>query len=252
LGERTGGKFRWYVDTGPVLEKAWAERAGIGWIGKNTCAIDAASGSYFFIGILLSTLEIPADGAAVDQCGSCRRCIVACPTQAIVEPYVLDARRCISYLTIEERGPIPGELASRFGSWIFGCDICQDICPYNRAQPDDGDAELAPRSENIAPRLEELAALTELEFRSRFRASPVLRARFAGLLRNVAIAVGNNAGPAASSILGSMRRRPDLMRHPATARAILESLCRSSLRHDEGEGGSPPVDDKGPAPRPSS
>ena len=184
-------RFRWYVDTGPVLERAWAEAAGVGWIGKNGCAIDPVRGSYFFIGSVITTLEIEPDTPSTDHCGSCRLCIDACPTAAIVEPRVVDSRRCISYLNIEHRGPIPEEHREVMGGLIFGCDICQEVCPYNRTDRLSGDPELAPRPENLAPSLVELVEMPPESFATRFPRSAVRRAKREGLLRNVEIALEN-------------------------------------------------------------
>jgi len=188
-----GHTFRYYVDTGPVLERSWAQATGIGWIGKNTCAIDSDRGSYFFIGVIITTLEIEADSPATNHCGSCTKCLEACPTDAFAEPFVLDSKRCISYLTIEHRGPIDGELAEKFGSLVFGCDICQQVCPFNK--PDTGpiEPELAPRVENQQPSLEELMQLADVEdFRARFPRSAVRRARHPGFIRNLIIALANS------------------------------------------------------------
>jgi epoxyqueuosine reductase len=185
-------RFRWYVDTGPVLERTWAEAAGIGWIGKNACAIDPLRGSYFFIGSILTTLEVPPDLPSPGRCGSCRLCIDACPTGAIVAPHRVDARRCISYLTIEERGAIPEDLAGRMGGLIFGCDICQEVCPYNRPDRLHGDPDIASRPENLRPALADLAALDPAGFAARFPRSAVRRAKASGLRRNVLIALRNS------------------------------------------------------------
>jgi epoxyqueuosine reductase len=183
------------VDTAPLLERAWARRAGLGWIGKNTCLINQASGSWFFLGEALVSLELEPEAPPPDCCGSCRRCIDACPTAAIVatgrsEPaWALDARRCISYLTIELRGPMPEQLRGAVGNHIFGCDICQEVCPWNRKAPVTAEPAFAPRL--FAPPLERLAAISEAEFREMFRGSPIKRARYAGFMRNVAAAMAN-------------------------------------------------------------
>jgi epoxyqueuosine reductase len=185
------------VDTAPVIERAVARQAGLGWIGKNTCLIHEGQGSWFFLGELLVSLDLAPDSAPPDRCGTCTRCIEACPTHAIVPTgrpegpfYALDSRLCISYLTIELRGPIPEELRAGMGRHIFGCDICQDVCPWNRQAPVTGEVAFQPR--NLAPPLEKLAALSEPEFRDMFRGTPVPRAKYAGFLRNVAIAMGNS------------------------------------------------------------
>ncbi len=221
-------RFRYYVDTGPVLEKAWAQRAGVGWVGKNTCSIDRNTGSFFFLGVILTTLEILADEPATDHCGSCRLCIDACPTDAFVEPYVLDARRCISYLTIEHRGAIDSELEDGMGNLIFGCDVCQEVCPFNDSESSRFDPELTARPENVFPPLEELAALSPEAFRDRFPHSPVRRAKYRGFLRNVIIALGNSGRQEYLELLrriadhGAVERDPVLGETLARARAKLE------------------------------
>jgi len=180
------------VDTAPLLERSYARLAGLGWIGKNTCLINQQSGSWFFLGELLVSLEIDPDAPPPDRCGSCTRCIDACPTGALVPGalgYTVDSRLCISYFTIELRGDVPEEQRVKAGAHVFGCDICQDVCPWNRDAPSSSDAEFQPR--HFAPPLERLAAITEKEFRDLFRGTPVTRARYTGFLRNVALAMGN-------------------------------------------------------------
>ena len=186
---------RCYVDTGPLVERIYAKYAGIGWIGKNTCIIDQDLGSWLFLGVILTDLELPSANpvrVAEDRCGSCTQCIDACPTGALVAPYQMDASLCIAYLTIEKRGPIAEPLRSKMGRQVFGCDICQDVCPWNRRAPISGDAELAVRSELVNPALAWLAELDAAHFRSLFRQSPVQRAKLSGFMRNVAIAMGNS------------------------------------------------------------
>ncbi len=183
------------VDTAAVLEKPLAEAAGLGWVGKNTCSIREGEGSWFFLGEIALDVDLPEAEPAVDRCGTCRRCLDVCPTRAIVEPYVLDARRCISYLTIEHRGPIDRELRALFGNRIFGCDDCQDVCPWNVFAAPSPHPEFRPRDGNLAPLLAELLALDEEGFRRRFKGSPVKRARRDGFVRNVAIAIGNSGDP---------------------------------------------------------
>lgn len=184
---------RAYVDTGPLLERDLAARAGLGWIGKNTMLLHPDLGSFFFIGTLLTTAELEPDAPLPDRCGSCTRCLDACPTEAFAGPYVLDARRCIAYLTIEHRGPIPAELRAGVGGWAFGCDVCQDVCPWNRRAP--ATAEDAFRSRRHPP-LGELLALDEAAYLEGFRGSPLKRARREGLARNAAVALGNAGAPA--------------------------------------------------------
>ncbi len=193
------GEFecRAYVDTGPVVERSIARAAGLGWTGKNTCLIHPKLGSWNFLGVLVTSLAVGEETerlAVPDRCGSCRRCLDACPTGALVEPYQMDATRCISYLTIEHRGAIGEELMGGMGRQVFGCDICQDVCPWNRKAPIgvDEDSDLGPRRELINPELDWLAGLKEADFERLFNGSPVRRAGFAGLRRNVAIAMGNS------------------------------------------------------------
>ncbi len=172
------------VDTAPVMEKELAARAGIGWMGKNTCVINERIGSWIFLGELLTTLALPADEPAADRCGSCRRCIEACPTQAITEPYRLDARKCISYLTIEHRGETEPELASKIGQWIYGCDICQEVCPWNRDPPAAMDPALAPRWAGGTLDPEEVLGWTEQDYQREFRGSAMKRIKLPMLKRN--------------------------------------------------------------------
>ena len=184
-------KWLAYVDTGPVLDRAWAERAGVGWIGKNTNVILQGRGSWFFLGEILTDLGIEPDAPARNHCGTCARCIAACPTGAIVGPYQLDARRCISYLTIEHRGPIPSELRPLIGARIFGCDDCQEVCPWNRFAVPTSDPDFAERPEQQTPELIPLLSLDEDAFRARYRGTAILRATRSGFVRNVAVALGN-------------------------------------------------------------
>jgi epoxyqueuosine reductase len=183
---------RCYVDTGPIVERVVAKYAGIGWIGKNTCIINQKLGSWLFLGVILSSLELEAGLPAPDRCGSCTRCIEACPTDALIAPYQLDSNKCISYLTIEKRGAIAEELRHGMGRHIFGCDICQDVCPWNRKAPATEAAEFQPRKELVNPALDWLAEMSEEEFRETFRGSPVRRAKRGGLRRNAVIAMGNS------------------------------------------------------------
>jgi epoxyqueuosine reductase len=186
---------RCFVDTGPVVERVYARYAGVGWVGKNTCILNQRLGSWLFLGVIVTSLEMLREAkltVAADGCGSCTRCLDACPTGALTGSRQMDAARCISYLTIEKRGAIPEELREGIGRQIFGCDICQDVCPWNRRAPIAADPELAPRAELVNPALEWLAGMDEPEFERRFNGSPVRRAKFAGFRRNLAIAMGNS------------------------------------------------------------
>jgi epoxyqueuosine reductase len=201
---------RCYVDTGPLLERVYAKYAGIGWIGKNTCLINQKIGSWMFLGVILTSLELRSDEPAPDRCGSCTRCIDACPTAAIVSPGKLDARRCIAYLTIEKRGRIAEEFRSGIGHHVFGCDICQDVCPWNRkAAPATPLPEFQSRPNLFHPDLQALAEMNEEQYRQAFRGSPIKRAKFAGLKRNVAIAMGNSGNPEFLPVLEEMSASPD-------------------------------------------
>jgi epoxyqueuosine reductase len=239
---------RAYVDTGPVLERVAAKHAGLGWLAKNTCLINEQLGSWLFLGVILTTLELAPslardDAPAPDLCGNCRLCIDACPTGAIVEPYVLDARRCISYLTIELRGPIPEEFRAPMGRMVFGCDICQDVCPWNRKAATTPLAAFQPRvfenrktknekrtedaAESLfAPELEWLASLGESEFREFFRGSAVKRAKWRGLVRNACIALGNSA----FSISSTSRILSLLQRLAASDDSAIADAARWALR----------------------
>jgi epoxyqueuosine reductase len=182
---------RSYVDTGPIVERVFAKYSGVGWIGKNTCLINQNKGSWLFLGVILSSLELQSDAPAPDRCGTCTRCIQACPTDALVGPYELDSNRCIAYLTIEKRGSLPEELRAGMGQHVFGCDICQDVCPWNRKAPVSSAPEFQARPGLVNPALEWLVQMSEEEFRNTFRGSPIRRAKRAGLRRNAVISMGN-------------------------------------------------------------
>ena len=189
----TNASAKIYVDTGPILEREVARRAGLGWFGKNTMLINTRRGSYFFLGEIITTLSLHSDSPAVGGCGNCTACIDACPTGAIVAPFHIDSRRCLSYLTIELKGDIPADISpaiSEAGNRIYGCDICQEVCPFNirRSSPTTEPA-FRPREITSRPKLRELALLSEEEFREKFRRSPVKRAKYSGLMRNVAAAL---------------------------------------------------------------
>jgi epoxyqueuosine reductase len=200
---------RTYVDTGPVVERAYAAAAGLGAWGKNTCLLHPEHGSWFFLGEAVTDLDLPADAPRPDLCGSCTACLDACPTGALPAPYVLDARRCISYLTIEVKGALPEERRPDLGRHVFGCDICQDVCPWNRRRRQRGGPAFAPRAGLEAPDLGDLASLDAAAFRERFRRSPVKRARRRGLLRNVAVALGNSGDTSRRPILETLAKDED-------------------------------------------
>ncbi len=228
-------EVRAYVDTGPIVERSLAVAAGLGWTGKNTCLIHPKLGSFGFLGVLLTSLPVQNERvptALPDRCGTCRRCIEACPTRALTAPYQMDATLCISYLTIEHKGPIAADLMAGMGRQVFGCDICQDVCPWNspRRTPISADPELEPRAELVNPAMDWLAQLDEAEFEQQFNGSPVRRAGFEGLRRNVAIAMGNS---------GQHRFTPILDKWAAAADEGLRSAARwalSKLQHT----GTPP------------
>ena len=215
---------RWYTDTGPILERDLAQRAGLGWIGKNTCLINPHHGSYFLLAEIFLGIELEPDAAfQTDQCGTCTRCIEACPTECILPNRTIDARRCISYLTIELKDDIPTELRSSIGNWIFGCDVCQTVCPWNRFAAPDGDPILAPRKNVPHPNLIREIEITSKEFNHKFKNNPVKRTKYRGYLRNVAVALGNSkdadAGPALKKALN--HPEPVVREH---ARWALEQL----------------------------
>lgn len=193
---RPGAKVRGVVDTAPLLEREFAQLAGLGWIGKNTLLLNKQAGSWFFLAALLTDLELDYDAPhATDHCGTCRACLDACPTDAFVDAYVLDARRCISYLTIELRDAIPRELRPAMGDWLFGCDVCQDVCPWNHKAPVVDEPAFLPARGQTTLELVELFALDDEAFRARFRGTPLWRAQRRGLLRNAAIVLGNRRPP---------------------------------------------------------
>jgi epoxyqueuosine reductase len=198
--ERFPCETRCYVDTGPLVERTMAAKAGVGWIGKNTCVINQELGSWLLLGVVVTSIPVAAAGElqgvefqiAADRCGSCTRCIDACPTDALVAPYQMDASRCIAYLTIEKKGVIAEELREPMGRQVFGCDICQDVCPWNRRAPISANEGMLARTQMVNPALDWLAAMDAAEFKRWFKGSPVERTRRKRLLRNVAIAMGNS------------------------------------------------------------
>ena len=232
------GKFesRAYVDTGPVVERSLATAAGLGWTGKNTCLIHPKLGSFGFLGVLLTSLDVSPTTAGLqvsDHCGTCTRCIQACPTQALIEPYKMDATKCIAYLTIEHQGAIEPELMAGMGRQVFGCDICQDVCPWNRKAPIATDPELDARAELVSPALEALAALDEASFERMFDGSPVRRTGFTAFRRNLAIAAANTG---TSSLEPRLRRWVDAADEGLRTAAAwtLEKLGLSMGPTDEG------------------
>lgn len=228
LREHASFDYKICVDTAPLLERSYARQAGLGWIGKNTCLINQHAGSWFFLGELLTSLDIEPDSQPEPRCGTCTRCIDACPTAAIIPrldgSYELDARLCISYFTIELRGDIPSEHRPAIGRHVFGCDICQDVCPWNRREAISLEPAFHPRSGAMAPPLDRLASLTEQQFREMFRESPVARSKYSGFLRNVAVAMGNARSPEFRAPLERLAASDDLMvvEHAHWALAQLE------------------------------
>jgi epoxyqueuosine reductase len=199
IEQKVGGPVprRWYTDTGPILERDLAQRAGLGWTGKNTCLINPQIGSYFLLAEILLGVELEPDlPFTADHCGTCERCIEACPTNCILPNRTLDARRCIAYLTIENKGEIPFDLRPQMGNWVFGCDVCQMICPWNRFATKEYDPSLAPYPDLPNPDLSTDLMLTPQEFNRKFKDNPVQRARRSGYLRNIAIALGNSGNAA--------------------------------------------------------
>lgn len=242
-----------YVDTGPILERAAAKHAGLGWLAKNTCLINSQLGSWLFLGVIITTLELEPTVAAgqsapADLCGTCTRCLDACPTKAFPEPYVLDARRCISYLTIELRGSIPEELRSPMGNAAIGCDICQDVCPWNRKAPLTALAAFQPRDSFLAPELESLASVSQEEFRTLFRGSAAKRAKWRGLVRNACVALGNSevaeGSPAYPRILHLLEKLtvsgdPMIAEHAEWALARIHAATNSASQCDSVEVSAP-------------
>jgi len=233
IEEQVGGPVqnRWYTDTGPLLERDLAQRAGIGWIGKNTCLIHPRQGSYFLLSEILLDLPLEPDTPfTTDHCGTCTRCIEACPTECILPDRTLDARRCISYLTIELKDDIPEELRGKLGSWVFGCDICQQVCPWNRFA-EEGDPAFG-KENPLLPLAEELF-ISKQEFNQRFKTSPVKRAKRRGYLRNVAVALGNTGDIHALPVLQNALNddEPMVREH---AQWAIEEINHRENRHGEG------------------
>jgi len=232
---KPGVRFALYVDTGPMLDRAWAERAGIGWIGKNTNVIRQGAGSWCFLGEIVTDLDLPPSRPAANHCGTCARCIPACPTGAITGPYQLDARRCISYLTIEHEGPIPLDLRPAIGTRIFGCDDCQEVCPWNRFATPTALPEFAERPDQQTPELIPLLALDDRAFRERFAGTALRRAGRNRFVRNAAVALGNVGDERAiPALAGALHADPDptVRGHAAWALGrIGGSTARDALLH---------------------
>ncbi|MGZ4814791.1 MAG: tRNA epoxyqueuosine(34) reductase QueG [Terriglobales bacterium] len=218
-------RFWSYVDTGPVIERVLAKHAGIGWVAKNTCIINQELGSWLFLGVILTSLELQPDLPPPDRCGTCTRCLDACPTDAFIDAYKLDASKCISYLTIEKRGAIPEDLRHGMGRQVFGCDICQDVCPWNRHAPATATPEFQPRSKLVNSDLEWLATISEEDFRQTFRGSPIKRTKRSGLRRNAVVAIGNSGDSRFLPLLRALESDEDanVAEHAAWARRKLES-----------------------------
>ncbi len=232
-GEVQGCRGRGVVDTAPLLERDFARRAGLGWFGKNTMLLNKQLGSYIFLGALLVDLDLTADRPhEASHCGSCTACLDACPTKAFVGPGVLDSRRCISYLTIELRGTIPEELREPMGNWLFGCDVCQEVCPWNRKSPPGLESALQARDDLTTINLLELLTLSEDQFRQRFRETALLRAKRRGLLRNAAVVLGNQGDPSALPALRQALGDPDPVIREAVTWAI-EKIQESAVRDQE-------------------
>jgi epoxyqueuosine reductase len=204
-----GGEVKVFVDTAPVPEKALGQAAGLGWQGKHTNLVSREMGNWFFIGSVFTTLDLPVDGPEVDHCGSCSRCLQACPTEAFVAAYQMDARRCISYLTIEHKGPVPLELRERLGNRIYGCDDCLAACPWNKFAVEAREMRYAAREGTVAPPLAELAALDDAAFRERFAGSPIKRIGRGRFVRNVLYAIGNSGDPSLEKVATALVEDPD-------------------------------------------
>jgi len=248
LQERVPGALVYSsVDASPVLEKAWAENAGLGWLGKHTNMIHPEQGSYFFLAVLFTNLDFVPDPSETDRCGTCTRCIEACPTRAIVGPYQLDARLCISYLTIELKGPIPRELRPLIGNRVFGCDDCQEVCPWNRFSRPTEEGRFFPRDGIRAQALTSFLTLSEAEFKRRFAGSAILRAKRRGFLRNVCVAIGNSGNASLGEALLPMLKdaEPLLRGHAAWALARLwRGKAQPSLEERRGSETDPWVQEE--------
>jgi epoxyqueuosine reductase len=225
-----GIRSLWYVDTGPLLERDLAQRAGLGFIGKHTNVISRKLGNWIFLAEIITTLELEPDAPETNHCGKCTRCITACPTNAITALFQLDARRCISYLTIELKGPIPAELRPAIGNRIFGCDDCLAVCPWNRFAQEGKMMKAHARPELTAPDLVELLQLDEAGFKSRFAGTPILRTKRRGLLRNVCVALGN---------VGDKSALPALQKAAGDSEPLIAEHARWAMEQIESRGGTP-------------
>ena len=225
LEAQTSGRTRTYVDTGPLTERVFARYAGIGWFGKNTCIINEKAGSWLFLGCILTDLELDYDAPVPDRCGSCTRCLDACPTNAFAAPYVLDSRKCISYTTIELRGAIPEQERAGIGHHLFGCDICQDVCPWNRRAPLSPDPAFQPGEGLFRPELETLLGLSDDNWRALVRGTALKRAKIKGLLRNLMVVAGNS---------GLARLAPSIARFLQHEDEHVRSHAEWALRQLEG------------------
>ncbi len=219
-----------FVDTAPVMEKPLAQAGGIGWQGKHTNLVSRALGSWLFLGEVFLALDLPADAAESDHCGECRRCLDACPTQAFPAPYRIDARRCISYLTIEHKGPIPHELRPLIGNRIYGCDVCLAVCPWNKFAQQAAQPELKARADLTSPELAELAGLDDGAFRQRFAGSPIKRIGRDRFLRNVLIAIGNSGEPALAEMARCCLGDPSPLVRGAAVWALARLLPAEDIR----------------------
>jgi epoxyqueuosine reductase len=234
-----GCRTRGFVDSAPFPEREFAWLAGLGWFGKNTMLIDPTAGSYFLLTVLLTDVELPAAvPIAMDHCGTCTACLDACPTDAFVEPRVLDANRCLSAITIEDRGPVAHDLRAALGDWIFGCDVCQEVCPWNRHAPGSAEPWFQPRDGEATLPLAELLALDDAAFRRRFKGTPLVRAKRSGLLRSAAIALGNRPDAAsADALVAALADHDEIVRAAAAwalgrwrhAEPVLAAIAHEAL-----------------------
>jgi epoxyqueuosine reductase len=224
---------RVYVDTGPVQERVYAQYAGLGWIGKNSCLINPELGSYLFLGVIVCALPLEADTQGLEQCGACTRCLDACPTAAIVEPGMVDSTRCISYLTIETRGPIPEALRPAIGARFYGCDVCQEVCPYNQPPTHAADAVWEPREPLTQPRLIDLWRLPDDELKALVRGTAMTRAQLVGLRRNLAVAIGNSGDADAVAALAVADPDRASLDDPLVQEHVAWALARHAPAADE-------------------